>query len=174
MRRFTTLALALVFVGGTAFGQQSENRRERQQQQQDQQHSAQPNSKSLDCKLFQVQADDQQLVVLQGNFAQSGAGGGQQQQQDEASAKKFRVKVTPQTYIHWQQSSQQQQGDQQQGEKLTLQQLQQMSQQRINVPMTVFYPRNIQATEDQPIAATEIVLMGSPRQNPESNRNRDQ
>jgi hypothetical protein len=124
-----------------------------------------PPEQRFNCKILQVSADQKQLTCLQGAFQQSGIGGETEKAQPiNTSAKRYTVSITEKTDIHWQDSFKN--GNVRTGEKLTPDQLQRMSNQRITIPMTIYYPANASLDESQPVIATEIVLLGSPQQSP--------
>lgn len=119
------------------------------------------NKGKLTCKLFQVQPDQKQVSVIQGEFGSGIRGNDPNAPAEDENAKRYTFKVTDQTNIHWESGGK---------GKIPLDQLQRMSQQRLIIPMMVYYPETTSLDEKNPVAASEIVLKGSPPQNQEGNR----
>lgn len=154
MKKFATITALFVFATALTYGQG-----------QAQQGATQPPNQRFNCKVLQIAADQKQLTVIQGAFQQSGIGGNNEKEQpNNPNAKKYTVSLNDRTDIHWQNFVGRDR-QVQEGQKLTLDQLQQMANQRITIPMTVYYPANASLDESQPVIATEIVLLGSPPTN---------
>lgn len=98
-------------------------------------------------KLFRVNPQRNTLSVIAGNFEKSGGQG--DNQNPDPTAKRYIVRVTDKTSIHWNKGS---------TKPITMDELERLSLRQIVIPMTVYYNKDDRNTGEQPVTATEIVL----------------